>query len=80
MSESKYKIGQVVRYDKGATALFKIDHISKRHGGPLDRYYGRQFYGSPMGAYEDVISPASESEIKEYEARAQADNSAKAKP
>lgn len=62
-----YKIGQVARYAEGPTALFRIESVSRKHGGTHDRYYGVQFYGGQVGAYECDMRSATEAEIKRFE-------------
>lgn len=64
---SKFKIGEIVRYSGGPTALMRITSISKNHGGFEDRYYGVQFYGDSMGEYESRLSSATPEEIKKFE-------------
>jgi len=60
MANSIYKIGDIVRYDHGQTALMKIKEISHDHGQiGQTRYYGKSFYGSAMGVYWNDCSPAS---------------------
>lgn len=67
MKTPEYKVGDIVRYGDGSTALMKIEHISENHGGKdQHRYYGRQFFGSPMGAYKSDCSDATEKEILAY--------------
>lgn len=53
MNEPKFKVGDIVRYSAGPTAIMTIQHVSKDHAGlGLHRYYGRQYYGGSVGAYE----------------------------
>ncbi len=61
-----HKIGEVVRYGEGSTALMKITGVNKNHGGHV-RYYGTQFYGGIVGAYESDISKASAKEHVKFE-------------
>lgn len=61
----KFKIGEIVRYDRGSTALMKITSVSPNHGG-LVRYYGLQFYGDAMGAYENDCRSATLEEIQRF--------------
>jgi hypothetical protein len=63
----KYKIGQIVRYAEGPTALMRIESVSLKHGGTKDRYYGVQFYGGSEGRYEDQLMPATQREIERFE-------------
>ncbi len=62
----KYKVGDIVRYAYGPTALMRITSISPNHGGSI-RYWGVQFYGDSMGAYEDQCRDATPAEIKKFE-------------
>lgn len=64
---SKFKIGQVVRYGSGPTALFRIESISEKHGGTMDRYYGVQYYGGSEGRYEDQLWEATAKDIEKFE-------------
>jgi len=60
--EPKYKVGDILRYDSGPSALFKVTGISKNHG--IDhRYIGLQYYGDKMGSYEQDCSLATAEEI-----------------
>lgn len=55
---AKFKVGDVVRYGCGCTALMRIDHISENHGGHA-RYYGEHCMGGPHGAYAmDCVAPS----------------------
>jgi hypothetical protein len=45
----------------------RIESVSRKHGGTMDRYYGVQFYGGTEGRYEDQLMPATEAEIKRFE-------------
>jgi hypothetical protein len=62
-----YKIGQIVRCGQGSTNLMRVESVSRKHGGTHDRYYGVQFYGGTVGAYEPDIRPATDSEIMLFE-------------
>lgn len=61
----KFKIGDILRYSYGPTALFKVTEISPNHGGSV-RYYGRQYYGDIMGAYEEDCKRATDTEILDF--------------
>lgn len=62
----KFKIGEIVRYDNGSTALMKIESVidNGSHLGP--RYYGSQFYGHAVGAYENELKIATSNEIVKF--------------
>jgi hypothetical protein len=62
-----YKIGEIARYGEGNTALFRIESVSRKHGGIYDRYYGVQFYGGSVAAYEPDMRKATEAEIEKFE-------------
>jgi hypothetical protein len=66
MNQSEFKIGDIIRYGSGPTALMRIDHISENHGIE-DRYYGKQCYGSAMGVYRSDAKHASQEDIKTWE-------------
>ncbi len=61
------RLRDIVRYGSGPTALMRVEKISRRHEGSMDRYYGEQFFGGPVGAYEDMIYHASPEEISSFE-------------
>lgn len=63
--KNKFKIGDIVRYAAGPTALMKITDVSLNHGGHI-RYYGIQFYGDRMGAYEQDCWSATQEEILKF--------------
>lgn len=62
----KFKVGDILRYDDGSTALFRVESISPKHGGLEDRYYGRQCFGGSVGAYASDCLPASEADLKKW--------------
>ena len=65
--EPKYKVDEIVRYSDGPTALMRIDNVSKDHGGMgSHRYYGAQFYGGAIGAYESDITHATKAEVEKW--------------
>lgn len=63
----KFKIGDIVRYATGPTALMKItefgSYVSDTHG---QRYYGIQYYGSAVGGFEKDMAFATKQEIKKF--------------
>lgn len=63
---SKFSLGDIVRYGEGCTALMRIDHISPKHGGDVDRFYGQQCMGGVCGAYEDRCRPATQEDIETW--------------
>lgn len=63
----RFKVGDIVRYSWGPTALMRITGVSKNHGGFGDRYYGVQFYGDSMGAYDSNCTEATLAEVKKFE-------------
>jgi hypothetical protein len=53
MDEPKFSVGQILRYNDGPTALFRVSYISENHGGPgVHRYYGQHCMGGTHGSYE----------------------------
>lgn len=52
-----FKIGDIVRYGNGKSALMKITHVSTKHNGLTDRYYGVDCYGNTIGVYSCDLSP-----------------------
>lgn len=70
MAPPKYKVGDILRYDNGHTALFRVEHVSEDHDGRGGhRYYGQTFYGSSLGAYEQDCQPATKFEKARWDAR-----------
>lgn len=57
------KVGDVVRYDAGPTALMQIEYVSPNHGGFGDRFFGLQCMGGSCGAYASSCSPATEKDM-----------------
>ena len=67
MGKPKFKIGDVLRYDTGPTALFRVDAVSKNHAGPgKHRYYGTHCGGTPEGVYESDCQPANKADMKKW--------------
>lgn len=62
-----FKLGDVIRYGSGETALMRVDQISEGHGGQVARYYGQQFYGGVVGAYHDDCRAASPVDLQNWE-------------
>lgn len=44
----------------------RIESVSPSHGGRV-RYYGVQFYGASMGAYEEELRAVSTEEVHRFE-------------
>jgi hypothetical protein len=60
----QFKIGSVVRYASGITALMKIERVDYDVDGEGNHhYYGQQFYGGAMGAYHNTLYGAKPTEI-----------------
>jgi hypothetical protein len=62
----KFKVGDILRYDSGPTALMVVTYISENHGGS-HRYYGQQCYGGGCGAYEYDCTLASAKDLTTWE-------------
>ncbi len=61
------KIGDVVRFAAGPTALMRIDLISKNHGGRgVHRFYGTHCMGRACGAYERDCTLATAGELETW--------------
>jgi hypothetical protein len=54
------RIGDIVRYDIGPTALMKIEEI--HIVGGQNRFYGKQCMGGLVGAYENQCIPANQND------------------
>ncbi len=59
-----FKIGTILRYGTGSTALMKVASISEGHGGSVARYYGNQCMGGGVGAYHENVSKASNKDLE----------------
>lgn len=62
----KYKKGDLLRYDDGITALFKVTDISPKHDGKQPRYYGRHCMGGAHGAYQHEVRLATKRDHKTW--------------
>lgn len=60
------KVGDIVRYATGPTALMKITHVSRKHDGVTDRFFGWQCLGGLIGAYADECSPINPNDQREW--------------
>jgi hypothetical protein len=59
-----YAVGTILRYDRGKTALMRVDTISANHGGKGEhRYYGAQCMGGLVGAYHTDCKPADAADV-----------------
>ena len=56
----KIRVGDMVRYGSGPTALMIVTLVSRKHDGETDRYYGEQLYGGSVGEYADACSLAND--------------------
>lgn len=61
-----FKIGAVIRYGEGPTALMEVTHISQGHGSGIARYYGTQFYGGSTGAYHEDCRAANLKDLQRW--------------
>lgn len=53
-----FKIGDILRYGSGCTALMQVNYVSEGHGGSVARYYGAQCMGGSVGAYHEKVELA----------------------
>lgn len=65
VEEPKFKVGDVLRYASGETALFKVTLVRPNHGGHV-RYYGTHCMGGYNGAYEDQCSQATAGDLATF--------------
>lgn len=63
-----FKVGDILRYGEGATALMEVEAISVSHGGSSARYYGRQFFGGAVAAYHGQVKPSTDDEQQRFRA------------
>lgn len=66
MSAKLFKIGQILRYGEGETALMRVTYISRNHGGSPARYYGQQCMGGSCGAYHENVELADAKDRKKW--------------
>jgi hypothetical protein len=62
-----YKVGDIIRYDHGPTALMKITTLRAPYGGSIARYWGVQCMGGIAGAYHEKIRATTEDDIAIWE-------------
>ena len=63
MQRDFFKVGDIVRYAEGPTALLKIDTVKIPYGGAHGRYWGWHVLGGACGAYHEECVPASAADI-----------------
>ena len=68
MAVTLFKVGDVLRYSDGGTALFIVSSVRPDHGGQ-PRYYGFQYYGSSMGQYHSQCQAAGEVDMETWAGR-----------
>ncbi len=67
----KFKVGNIIRYGSGETALMRVEMVREHHGGyGQHRYYGEQFYGGKVGAYEENCVLACEIDLINWDNKA----------
>jgi len=62
----RFAVGHIVRYGPGSTALMRVEMVSAQHGGSGPRYFGRQYFGGSVGAYERDCTAATPEERQRY--------------
>lgn len=58
-----FKVGDVLRYAEGPTALMQVTKVSPGYGGSVARYAGRQCLGGMVGAYHRACREANTIEM-----------------
>ena len=61
-----FKVGDILRYSDGPTALMRVTYISRHHGGSEARYYSQQCMGGSCGAYHQQVQLASAEDRKTW--------------
>lgn len=61
-----FKIGDILRYGDGSTALMRVTYVSVGHGGAKARYYGQQCMGGSCGAYHEQCTLANAKDRKTW--------------
>jgi hypothetical protein len=70
MNVKNFRVGSVVRYAYGETALMKITAVYEDHGRDGDTYYaGTQFYGGGVCAWHEDCDPLSEEDKRRWKRR-----------
>lgn len=62
-----YKIGDLIRYDTGSTALLEITSVQPGHGGSVAYYHGKQCMGGSAAAYHQACELASDDDIATWQ-------------
>lgn len=57
-----FKVGDLLRYAKGPTALMKVMGVDKDN----ERYYGMQCLGAGIAAYHTEVSAVLPADLKEW--------------
>lgn len=60
-----FKIGDILRYSTGETALLQVIHVNPDYGG-IPRYWGRHCMGGSVAAYQDDCSLASATDLETW--------------
>ncbi len=61
---AKFKLGDIIRYTTGSTALMRVEHVSLNHGGiGWTMYHGKQCMGGSVGAYERDCAAATPTDL-----------------
>lgn len=59
--DPRFQNGDLVRYEAGATALFRITDVYRNYGGERSyRYYGVHCMGGIVGRYDFQLEKASD--------------------
>lgn len=61
-----FKVGDILRYAEGPTALMRVTYVRVGHGGSKARYYGQQCMGGSCGAYHEQVTVATDEDIKTW--------------
>lgn len=62
-----FKIGDILRYGSGSSALMRVSYVSVGHGGSPARYYGQHCLGGSHGAYHENVKAATEEDRRTWE-------------
>lgn len=65
-----HRVGTILRYSHGETALMQVNTIREGHGGSIARYWGPHCMGGTYGAYHEDCVVATPEDIETWKTKA----------
>lgn len=62
-----YKVGDLIRYDDGETALMEVGLVQPGHGGAVAYYHGKQCMGGTVAAYHQACEAPSAKDLAKWD-------------